>query len=210
MTQINKSAPLFFQRRFFPMWTALSLGAFTDNMLKQSLSIALAYGVIVVPFIANDDAIPIVGSFFPISMLLFSTIAGQMADKFETSLMFRRTKFIEFLLMVLAAVGFITGWSLLAILALFLMGAQSAFFSPVRTGAMPKYLQTDELVRGNALCSGGTVRFRYDWHHAWRVAYPASKRTDDCVVNSSHCVFHWVAGHPHGADSSAQCAGSCD
>jgi len=148
-------APLFFQRRFLPMWTALALGAFTDNMLKQALSIALVFSVISAPLISNDDALPIIGSLFPIAMLLFSTIAGQLADKYETSFMFRRTKFAEFLLMILAAIGFLLGNSVILILALFLMGAQSAFFSPVRTSAMPKYLRANELVRGNAFCSGG-------------------------------------------------------
>ncbi len=147
--------PLFFQRRFWPMWTALALGAFTDNMLKQALSIALVYSLLTAPLISNDDALPLVGSLFPIAMLMFSSIAGQFADKYETSLMFRRTKFIELLLMILAAIGFLTGDSSILILALFLMGAQSAFFSPVRTGAMPKYLEAGELVRGNALCGGG-------------------------------------------------------
>ena len=147
--------PLMAQRRFLPMWVALSLGAFTDNMLKQALSIGLVFGVITAPLISNDDALPIIGSFFPIAMLMFSTIAGQIADKYETSMLFRRTKFVEFLLMVTAAIGFLTGNSIILMLALFLMGAQSAFFSPVRLGAMPKYLHTDELVRGNALCSGG-------------------------------------------------------
>lgn len=137
------------------MWTALALGAFTDNMLKQALSIALVYGVFAAPLISNDDALPIIGALFPIAMLLFSTIAGQLADKHETSFMFRRTKFVEFLLMLLAAVGFLLGNSVILVLTLFLMGAQSAFFSPVRTGAMPKYLHANELVRGNAICSGG-------------------------------------------------------
>lgn len=147
--------PLFFQRRFFPLWTALALGAFTDNMLKQALSIALVYGVITAPLISNDDALPIVGSLFPIAMVLFSTLSGQIADKYETLFMFKRTKFAEFLLMVLAAVGFFIHSAPILILTLFLMGAQSAFFSPVRTAAMPKYLAPAELVRGNALCGGG-------------------------------------------------------
>lgn len=151
----SSNTPLFFQRRFLPMWIALALGAFTDNMLKQALSIALVFGILTAPFISNDDALPLVGSLFPIAMLLFSMVAGQVADKYETAMMFRRTKFIEFLLMVLAAIGFMTGSTAILILALFLMGAQSAFFSPTRTGAMPKYLEANELVRGNALCSGG-------------------------------------------------------
>ncbi len=94
--------PLFFQRRFLPMWTALSLGAFTDNMLKQALSVALIYALIAAPLIGNDDALPVVGALFPIAMLIFSSIAGQLADKYETAMMFRRTKFIELLLMIIA------------------------------------------------------------------------------------------------------------
>lgn len=163
LTDISASAqsaptsqkPLMLQRRFLPMWTALALGAFTDNMLKQALAVGLTFGVITAPFISNDNALPIIGSFFPLTMLIFSTIAGQVADKYETSTMFRHTKFAEFLLMVMAAIGFLTSNSIILILALLLMGAQSAFFSPVRTGAMPKYLHAAELVRGNALCSGG-------------------------------------------------------
>jgi len=147
--------PLFFQRRFFPMWTALALGAFTDNMLKQALSIALVFGVLTAPLISNDDALPLVGLLFPLAMALFSTVSGQIADKYETSFMFRRTKFAEFLLMLLAAIGFLLGNAPVLILTLFLMGAQSAFFSPVRTAAMPKYLAPNELVRGNAFCGGG-------------------------------------------------------
>jgi len=154
-TAAHSTRPLFFQRRFLPMWTALALGAFTDNMLKQALAVALAYAIITAPLIGNDDALPIVGSLFPLAMLLFSSIAGQFADKYETSFMFRRTKFIELLLMILAAVGFFFASSIILILALFLMGAQSAFFSPVRTSAMPKYLEPGELVRGNAICGGG-------------------------------------------------------
>ncbi|MEM8770558.1 MAG: MFS transporter [Pseudomonadota bacterium] len=151
----NPDKPLFFQRRFLPMWTALALGAFTDNMLKQALSIGLVFGIFTAPLISNDDALPIIGSLFPIAMLLFSTIAGQVADKYETAKMFRLTKFAEFLLMAMAAIGFLIGNTPILILSLFLMGAQSAFFSPVRTGAMPKYLYADELVRGNAICGGG-------------------------------------------------------
>ena len=151
----KSTLPLFFQKRFLPMWTALCLGAFTDNMLKQALSIALVYGTLTAPFIDNDAALPLVGLLFPLPMAIFSTISGQIADKYETSFLFRRTKFAEFLLMVLAAIGFLLGNTAILIATLFLMGVQSAFFSPVRTSAMPKYLTPGELVRGNAFSSGG-------------------------------------------------------
>ncbi len=161
MEKTKQSAtPLFFQRRFLPMWTALSLGAFSDNVLRQSLLIGIPAGVISVPFFDNaDNAIPYIGALLPIAILIFSSVSGQLADKYETSLMFRRTKFVEVLLMCAAASAFIFGHGAIAIAMLFAMGAQSAFFSPVRVSAMPKYLQADELVRGNGLCNAGLFTF---------------------------------------------------
>lgn len=148
--------PLFFQKRFWPLWSAFSLGAFADNMLRQALIIGISFGMIAVNIFSNsDDAIPVIGSLFAVSMLLFSPLAGQFADKYDTAMMARRTKLIEMLIMAVAAVGFFIGNGPLLIGCLFAMGVQSAFFSPVRTGAMPKYFAPDELIRANALFNAG-------------------------------------------------------
>lgn len=139
-----------------PMWIAFSLGVFADNMLRQALIIGIGFGAISAPGFENGaKAIPVVGALFAVAMLVFSPIAGQVADRFETSMMLRLTKFIEILVMAAAAVGFFIGSGAILIGALFAMGAQSAFFSPVRIGAMPKYLARDELVRGNAYFQAG-------------------------------------------------------
>ncbi|PQA87313.1 hypothetical protein CW354_12840 [Marinicaulis flavus] len=142
------------------MWTALSFGAFADNTLRQALLIGIPAGVISVPFFPDpDDAIPLIGALLPAAILIFSSVSGQLADKYETSLMFRRTKTTELVLMLTAGAAFAFGWGGLAIAMLFAMGAQSAFFSPVRVAAMPKYLAMDELVRGNGFCNAGVFTF---------------------------------------------------
>ncbi len=156
----GNSPPLFLQRRFWPMWVALTFGTFADNVLRQSLLIGIPYGVIAAPnFGRPDNAVPLIGALLPLAIMLFSPLSGQLADKYETSMMFRRTKFVEIILMLITAAAFLTGAGSLAILMLFAMGAQSAFFSPVRTSAMPKYLAADELVRGNGLCNAGLYSF---------------------------------------------------
>lgn len=150
------SRPLFFQQRFLPMWTALSLGAFADNMLRQALMVGLAFGAIGMSGIENpDSAIPVIGGLFAVAMFFFSPVAGQIAEKYETAMLFRRIKFVEIALMAIAGVGFATDSGWILTFAMFSMGAQSAFFSPVRMSSMAKYLRPDELVRGNALCSAG-------------------------------------------------------
>lgn len=156
----RRSPSLFTQRRFWPMWVALSFGAFADNVLRQSLLIGIPYGVIKTPaFGDSDNAMPFIGALLPIAIMMFSPLSGQLADKYETSMMFRRTKFVEIILMLVAAAAFMSGEGAIAIAMLFAMGAQSAFFSPVRTSAMPKYLAADELVRGNGLCNAGLYSF---------------------------------------------------
>lgn len=156
----RQSPPLFLQRRFWPMWVALSFGTFSDNVLRQALLIGIPYGVIPAPnFGKPDNAMPFIGALLPLAIMVFSPLSGQLADKYETSMMFRRTKFVEILLMITAAAAFMSGAGVLAIVMLFAMGAQSAFFSPVRTSAMPKYLAIDELVRGNGLCNAGLYSF---------------------------------------------------
>lgn len=159
----DTGTPFFFQRRFFPMWSSFSLGVFTDNMLKQALLIGITFSLISLPagvsalpgVQTGPDIVPYAGALFALAMVLFSPISGQVADKVETARMFRITKLTEIGLMLVAAYGFMTSNGLLLLLMLFAMGVQSAFYSPVRISAMPKYLHADELVRGNALCSGG-------------------------------------------------------
>ncbi len=142
------------------MWTALSFGTFADNTLRQALLIGIPAGVISVPIFPHpDDAVPLIGALLPTAILIFSSVSGQFADKYETSMMFRRTKLAELVLMLTAGAAFAFNWGGLAVALLFAMGAQSAFFSPARIAAMPKYLAMDELVRGNGLCNAGLFSF---------------------------------------------------
>ncbi|MBY0422523.1 MAG: MFS transporter, partial [Parvularculaceae bacterium] len=149
---------LIFQRRFWPLWTTLAFGAFTDNMLRQALMIGIAYGWVGRGAV-GEGAVPVIGSILAVAILVFSSLAGQLAEKYETSLMLRRTKLLEVAIVVVVAIGFLIDSAPLLIVSLFALGAQSALFSPTRIGAMPKYLQTDELVRGNGLCNAGLYVF---------------------------------------------------
>ena len=85
------------------MWVTLSFGTFADNTLRQALLIGIPAGIIPVPLFSKpDDAIPVIGTLLPAAILIFSSVSGQLADKYETSMMFRRTKATELLLMLTA------------------------------------------------------------------------------------------------------------
>ncbi|MEM9707115.1 MAG: MFS transporter [Pseudomonadota bacterium] len=148
--------PMIRRRSFVSLWASFILGVFADNLFRQALIIGISFGRIpVAGFDNTDDALAIIGSVFAIAIMVFAALAGQVAERTDTAKIARRLKAIEFAIMATAAVGFYLNDGLLLIAALFAMGAQSAFFGPVRLTAMPKYFPPEDLLRANALFNIG-------------------------------------------------------
>lgn len=142
-------------RRFLPLFITQFLGAFNDNLFKNTLIVLLVSAGTAGQFDSNI-MINLAAGLFVLPFFLFSPLAGQLADKFEKSRLIRRVKLAEILIMTLAAfaLAWQLWWGLLAVL--FLMGAQSAFFGPLKFSILPQHLRPDELVAGNAQVEMGT------------------------------------------------------
>ena len=150
-------------RRFWPLFGANTLGAFADNALRQS-TINAVYAAALAGVAAKDFTLPLgagiyagslVSMGFTIPILIFSVISGQLADRVDRHILVRYLKVTELGLMAFAALCFALGNALLLILALFLMGTQSAFFSPVRNALMPDYYRTEDLPKANGYFNAG-------------------------------------------------------
>jgi 1-acyl-sn-glycerol-3-phosphate acyltransferase len=142
------------QRRFGPFFLVQFLGAFNDNLFKNSLVIMLA-------FKAASEAesgliLNLAAGLFILPFFLFSTIAGQFADKIDKAHLMRLVKLAEIAIMALGAVGFFMSSNVLLFTTLFLMGTHSAVFGPVKYSILPQALQESELMAGNSLVEMGT------------------------------------------------------
>ena len=89
-------------------------------------------------------------------VITLSGLAGQIADRFEKSMVARRLKLGEIGVAALAAVGFAVNSVTMLMAALGLTGALSALFSPVKYSILPEHLETHELTAGNALFESAT------------------------------------------------------
>lgn len=150
----NKSQfQLLKQRRFLPFFLTQFFGAFNDNVFKNALVIMIAFRVV-------EEQVDILTNLafglFILPFFLFSAFAGQVADKFEKSMLIRRVKMGEMCVMTLASVGFYLNSIPLLIFVLFLMGAQSSLFGPVKYGYLPEKLDNHELMGGNGLVEAST------------------------------------------------------
>ncbi|MFL9673446.1 MFS transporter [Pseudomonas marginalis] len=141
-------------RRFLPFFITQLLGAFNDNIFKQSLILAILYKLT----IDGDRSIwvNLCALLFILPFFLFSALAGQFGEKFNKDALIRAIKIGEIVIMAVGATGFLFNHLELMLLALFAMGTHSALFGPVKYSIMPQALHEDELVGGNGLVEMGT------------------------------------------------------
>jgi acyl-[acyl-carrier-protein]-phospholipid O-acyltransferase/long-chain-fatty-acid--[acyl-carrier-protein] ligase len=137
----------FSEPRFSAFLAAQALGAFNDNAFKTFI---LLRAVLISPEQAAK-LIPLAGGLFVLPFLLFSTLAGDAADRWAKSRLLVIFKAAEPVLLLLAVPALAVG-SMPALLALlFLMGAHSAFFSPIKLAILPELVSDEDLSSANGL-----------------------------------------------------------
>ncbi|GAB7141269.1 hypothetical protein RsTz2092_12350 [Deferribacterales bacterium RsTz2092] len=146
----------FFTRRFLPLFITQFFGAFSDNAFKNAIAILITY-----VFASNDSGraeilVTISSGLFILPYFLFSSLAGELADKYNKAKLAVIYKIIEVVLMLFGTVGFIMHNSWFLLLLLFAMGAQSTFFGPIKYSILPQQLERSELMAGNAYVEGST------------------------------------------------------
>lgn len=139
-----------------PLFITQFCGAFNDNTFKNALTVLVGFQVAQDLFLPAEQLVPLAMGLFILPFFLFSATSGQLADKYDKAMLIRWVKLAEIVLMLLAAVGFMSNSLLLLFIVLFLMGAQSTVFGPLKYSILPQHLQTDELIAGNGLIEMGT------------------------------------------------------
>ena len=153
MTEQSQFA-LLGKKRFLPFFLTQLLGAFNDNIFKQSLILAILFKIS-----ADADKsllVNLCALLFILPFFLFSALGGQFGEKFPKDALIRKIKLAEIVIMLLGATGVLLGNLPLMLAVLFAMGTQSALFGPVKYSILPQHLREEELVGGNALVEMGT------------------------------------------------------
>ncbi len=146
------------QRRFAPYFVVQLLGAFNDNVFRQAIIGLLAAMVAAGAMDASTRGTytQLAPAIFILPYFLFSSIAGQFAEKLEKARLIRITTAMEIAIMSVAAVGFLLQNMAVLLVALFATGVQSTLFGPVKYSILPSVLRREELTGGNGLVEMGT------------------------------------------------------
>lgn len=155
MSQQSQFA-LLSQRRFGPFFWTQFFGAFNDNLFKTALMVILAYDALSWTTLDPSTITNLIPGLFILPYVVFSATAGQLADKFEKAGLARFVKWMELVIMGVAAAGWMTHTLWLLVAAVVGMGVHSTLFGPVKYAYLPQQLKPEELVGGNGLIEMGT------------------------------------------------------
>jgi MFS family permease len=153
---MSSSLYLLKTRRFAPLFGTQFLGAFNDNLFKNTLAVILTFQGAQWTTINISLLAPIIGAIFILPFFLFSGMAGELADRYDKARLARVVKVWEILLMILATVGFSLHLFELLLIVVFGMGMHSALFGPIKYSIIPQHMGENELITANALVESGT------------------------------------------------------
>ena len=155
---------LLHDRGFWGMAITQFLGAFNDNLFKQLLLLLATPALVekaaeLGKVVEDTDAVKgdqqagatIV---FAAAFLIFSGVAGWLADRTSKRSLIILSKVAEIVVMVAGMIGFyyygVIGFNGMLVV-LFFMGVQSAFFGPPKYGILPEAIRARDLPRANGI-----------------------------------------------------------
>jgi MFS family permease len=154
------AAPLLSDVSFWGMTITQFLGAFNDNIYKQTLLLLFVAIPVGLPGETEPDDLQGVGTFlFAAPFILFSGLAGYLSDRYSKRNMIVACKAAEVAIMLGGCLLFLlyrtTGMSstmtALLLVGLFCMGSQSAFFGPCKYGVLPELFRERDLPQANGI-----------------------------------------------------------
>lgn len=152
------------RKRFLPLMVTQFFNAFNDNLYRYAALFFVVYTVF------NDESTE--GAFsgfasfiFILPFVLFSALAGQLADTRDKAAIIRVVKLCEIGWVMLGAIGLFMAWQGIAVysfaiplllLVTFLAATQSAFLGPIKYAILPQHLKEEEVLAGTGLIEAGT------------------------------------------------------
>lgn len=132
---------------FVALMVTVFINALNDNFFRL-VFIFLALRV----YVAEGEGTflySLIGFMFLLPFVLFSPYAGYVGDRFSKKAVIVGTRAAEAVVLSAAAIMLVLNYMPGLFVALFLMGLQSTFFSPVKFGILPEIVREQELSRAN-------------------------------------------------------------
>ncbi|MFN8833562.1 MAG: acyl-[ACP]--phospholipid O-acyltransferase, partial [Alphaproteobacteria bacterium] len=149
-------ASLLKTKRFFPLFICQFFSAFSDTLIRTAMVTLITYYSTELSPFTRSLVINLALGLFMFPFVFFSSTGGQLADRFDKSLLIRIIKFSSIFVTLVGVLGFYFQSYTLLLIAIFLTGIEAALFGPSKYSILPDHLEKNELILGNGLIEAGT------------------------------------------------------
>lgn len=153
---MKKVLDIVFKKDFSSLFCTQVLGAFNYNLFRSVL-VAYIAGSLVNISLANRGIIAtfIALAVYLLSTLIFSMPGGEIADKYNKTQVIKAIVFTQLISALLICLGLQLRSTFILYFTLVILGAQNAFFMPVKYGLLPQILKKNQLISANGLLETG-------------------------------------------------------
>lgn len=144
------------QPRFRPFFLTQMFGPLNVNAFKTAFITLLTFRAGTMTTLDPRMLATMLPAVFVLPFFLFSATCGQLADRHDRARLALFSKRFEFTIALIAGAGFLLSNFWLLVAALFLSGAQTTQFAPVKYAYLPQHLEEHELTGGNGLVEAST------------------------------------------------------
>jgi MFS family permease len=143
------------QRNFLPLFLTQFFGAFNDNAFKLSMLTLISYGLSKSQ-VESEYFQVLAGGIFILPFFIFSATAGQLADKFDKSVLTLLVKIFELGIIIIGSLAIWKHSIFFMMLTLMFLGIHSTFFGPIKYAILPDLLPRHQLMFATALIEAST------------------------------------------------------
>ena len=153
---MKKMLGVFLKRDFICLFWTQFLGAFNDNLFRTALAAFITIFLVrIAPVNYGTYASLLALAIYLLSNLVFSMPGGEVADKYNKTQVIRTIIFTQIITALLISLGLYLKSALLLYFVLVILGAQNAFFMPVKYALLPQILKKNQLISANGLLETG-------------------------------------------------------
>jgi acyl-[acyl-carrier-protein]-phospholipid O-acyltransferase/long-chain-fatty-acid--[acyl-carrier-protein] ligase len=143
-------------RRFGPLFVTQFLGAFNDNLFRTAVLFIVAYDAAAGDVARGAQLASLSAGLFILPFLLFSGLAGALADRRCKAAIARWVKLAEIAFMAAGWAALAAGNLAAALVVVFLMGCHSTIFGPVKYAILPVHVPPAALIAATGLVEAAT------------------------------------------------------
>lgn len=152
----NNQLYLFNDKRFLPIFIVQLCGCINDSILKSALIILITYKLSTSLTVSSYTLVMLANFLFVVPFIIFASLSGQIADRYERTVIVKIVKILEILIVLCGAYGFIETNLAILFTTIALMGTHSTFFGPLKYSVLPDHLKKHELISANGYIEAAT------------------------------------------------------